>query len=117
MAVLNGVVIGHVAVSPVTISDGTLLWFGLGPISVSPDYQGQGIGKELMKQAIEKLKKKNAAGCVVLGDPAYYSKFNFKASPKLSFPGVPQEYFQSLLLNGRLPTGEVTYHKAFYQQG
>ena len=31
----QGKVIGHVAISPVTISDGATAWFGLGPISVS----------------------------------------------------------------------------------
>ena len=30
----EGRVIGHVAFSPVTISDGTPNWFGLGPVSV-----------------------------------------------------------------------------------
>ncbi len=31
----QGDIIGHVAISPITISDGTTGWFGLGPISVS----------------------------------------------------------------------------------
>ena len=31
-------IIGHVAVSPITISDGATGWFGLGPVSVLPAY-------------------------------------------------------------------------------
>ncbi|HSY09065.1 MAG TPA: N-acetyltransferase, partial [Steroidobacteraceae bacterium] len=31
----KGTIIGHVAVSPVSISDGSAGWFGLGPISVT----------------------------------------------------------------------------------
>jgi putative acetyltransferase len=37
-------VVGHVAFSPVTLSDGTPGWFGLGPVSVlpaSPRQRGQ----------------------------------------------------------------------------
>jgi len=45
-------VIGHVAVSPVAISDGSAGWFGLGPISVDPPHQGQGVGASLMQAAL-----------------------------------------------------------------
>jgi len=31
--------VGHVAFSPVTLSDGTPGWYGLGPVSVLPAYQ------------------------------------------------------------------------------
>lgn len=36
----EGVVIGHVAISPVAISSGDEGWFGLGPVSVVPSRQG-----------------------------------------------------------------------------
>jgi putative acetyltransferase len=42
VAQVDGRVIGHIAFSPVTISDGTRNWFGLGPVSVLPEYQRQG---------------------------------------------------------------------------
>lgn len=31
---VDGRVVGHIAFSPVTISDGTTNWYGLGPVSV-----------------------------------------------------------------------------------
>ena len=40
--------VGHIVFSPVTISDGSLHWYGLGPISVLPGLQKRGIGKSLM---------------------------------------------------------------------
>jgi putative acetyltransferase len=40
----QGTVVGHVAVSPVSISDGASGWFGLGPISVVPEHQCRGVG-------------------------------------------------------------------------
>ena len=36
VAEMDGRVIGHIAFSPVTISDGTPNWYGLGPVSVLP---------------------------------------------------------------------------------
>ncbi|SEL41401.1 putative acetyltransferase [Chitinophaga rupis] len=40
----EGVLIGHIAISPVTISSGSEGWFGLGPVSVIPSKQGSGVG-------------------------------------------------------------------------
>lgn len=113
----GGAVIGHVAVSPVTISDGTVGWLGLGPISVAPDYQGQGIGAQLMAQALAELRALGASGCVVLGEPGYYARFGFKAEPSLVLPEVPPEYFQAVLFSGPLPSGIVSYHESFAAQG
>jgi putative acetyltransferase len=112
-----GEVIGHVALSPVRISDGSADWFGLGPISVKPELQRNGIGSLLMRAAIERLRQSAAAGCVLVGDPAYYSRFGFKPEPGLVLPGVPQEYFQVLQLRASLPRGEVTFHEAFLARG
>lgn len=108
-----GVVIGHVAVSPVTISDGTKGWYGLGPISVMPEHQRSGVGTELMLHALNELQELRAAGCVVLGDPAFYSRFGFVAEESLVFPGVPSEYFQAILFKEPQPSGVVSYHEAF----
>jgi len=109
----EGEVVGHVAVSPVEISDVKQGWYGLGPISVTPGLQGQGIGSGLMQAAITELKKLNAAGCVLLGEPDYYGRFGFKAVDGLILADVPPEYFQALLFAGDYPQGEVKYHDAF----
>lgn len=113
VAVEDGEVIGHVAISPVRISSGASGWYGLGPISVWSDRQGQGIGSVLMKAALAELQRLGGIGCVVLGDPGYYGRFGFKAHPGLELPGVPQEYFQAQVFAGELPTGTVQYHEAF----
>ena len=109
-------IIGHVAVSPVSVSDGSTSWYGLGPISVLPNQQGRGIGSKLMNEAIAELKNCNANGCVLLGDPHYYCRFGFKHVNGLELPDVPLEYFQALLLQGSFPQGEVTYHESFSAQ-
>lgn len=109
-------VIGHIAVSPVAVSDGAAGWYGLGPVSVAPERQGQGVGGQLMEQALSELRRLGAAGCVVLGDPNYYSRFGFNAELSLTLPGVPPEYFQAIAFTGSLPAGEVSYHESFSAQ-
>lgn len=112
-----GSVVGHVAISPVTLSDGSSGWYGLGPISVIPELQGQGIGSLLMREVLHRLRQAGAAGCVLVGDPAYYSRFGFKADPDIVLPDVPPEYFQVLAFGPSLPHGIVTFHEAFSAQG
>ena len=110
---LDAKIVGHVALSPVTLSDETKDWFGLGPISVLPSHQKSGIGSQLMLSALELLKHGGAAGCVLLGDPAFYSRFGFSPQPSLVLPEVPPEYFQVIRFAGTMPCGTVTYHDAF----
>lgn len=109
--------VGHVAASPVSISDGSPGWYGLGPVSVAPALQGQGIGSRLVASALDALRETDAAGCVVLGDPAWYARFGFRAAPEVVLPGVPPEYFQVLAFGPVRPRGVVAYHKAFAAQG
>jgi putative acetyltransferase len=108
-----GAVVGHVALSPVTVSDGTPGWYGLGPISVLPALQGQGIGSALMHAALDGLRARGAAGCVLVGDPAYYARFGFKPLPGLVYPGVPPGFFMALAFGASVPQGSVVFHAAF----
>lgn len=108
--------IGHVAISPVSISDGTSGWFGLGPISVLPQHQRLGVGSQLMREALRILRERGVSGCVVLGEPEYYGKFGFQQDPNLVLAGVPPEYFQAISFDSSKPRGTVTYHEAFDAQ-
>src|SRR5690606_18603384 len=73
----GGEIVGHIAFSPVTISDGNEGWFGLGPVAVAPQRQREGIGAALIEHGLALLRERGSAGCVVLGDPAYYGRFGF----------------------------------------
>ncbi|MEN5276895.1 N-acetyltransferase [Brucella sp. TWI432] len=106
-------IIGHVAFSPVSIDGVDSDWYGLGPVSVQPDKQGKGIGRALIREGLKRLKDDGACGCVLVGDPAYYQHFDFKADERLKLKGVPAKYFQCLLMKGDMPSGEVTFHAAF----
>ncbi|MBN1437626.1 MAG: flotillin-like FloA family protein [Sedimentisphaerales bacterium] len=113
VAELDGQVVGHIAFSPVTISDGTPNWFSLGPISVLPAYQNQGIGTALINAGLYALKLLNAAGCALVGDPHYYHRFGFINPPDLVYPDVPREVFFVLPFTNQIPTGTAIFHPAF----
>lgn len=117
VAELDGRVIGHIAFSPVTISDGTLDWYGLGPVSVVPEHQRQGIGKALIAEGLSRLQAMDAQGCCLVGHPDYYRKFGFRNMTGLVCEGVPQEFFFSLSFDGHTPQGTVAFHEGFKADG
>ena len=95
------------------ISSGKEGWYGLGPVSVLPEFQKQGIGRDLIETALSQLKKQQAKGCVVLGEPDYYARFGFLPLSSLVLEGVPAEYFQALTFENEIPQGYVQYHASF----
>jgi len=113
VAEIEGKIIGHIAFSPVTISDGSKDWYGLGPISVLPELQKQGIGKALMHEGLSIMKTMGAKGVVLVGDPNYYQRFGFRSIPELTLEGVPPEYFMALTIDGTSAHGTVEFHKGF----
>ena len=117
VAEIDGRVIGHIAFSPVTISDGAIGWYGLGPVSVLPEYQKQGIGKSLVNEGLSLLKKLGGQGCTLVGDPNYYKQFGFKNFPELVHEGIPQEVFLALPFSENVPQGIVVFHKGFLANG
>jgi putative acetyltransferase len=113
VAEVDGRVIGHIAFSPVTISDGTPNWYGLGPVSVLPEYQRQGIGKDLIQKGLSRLRDMQAQGCCLVGHPAYYGRFGFRNVSGLGLEGVPPEVFFALSFDGHTPQGTVAFHEGF----
>lgn len=117
VAEVDGRVIGHIAFSPVTISDGAKKWYGLGPVSVLPEYQRKGIGKALIQEGLSRLKNLDANGCCLVGHPEYYRKFGFENVAGLEVNGVPDEVFFALAFDGRFPKGDVMFHEGFAATG
>ena len=113
VAEIDGKLVGHIAFSPVTFSDGSENWYGLGPISVLPDYQKQGIGTKLVNEGLSLLKDLGAEGCVLVGDPNYYKRFGFSSPDGLQHEGVPQENLLALSFCDKIPAGFVQFHQAF----
>ena len=97
----GGQVIGHIGFSPVVLSDGTPAWYGLGPVSVLPPFQRQGVGRALIQEGLARLKALGAQGCCLVGHPGYYQQFGFRNTQELVLEGVPPEVF--FALHGDVP--------------
>lgn len=110
-------IVGHIAFSPVEISDGSKNWYALGPVSVTPQFQGQGIGKAIINAGLDILRSLEAEGCVLVGEPDFYARFGFRNGPNLTFDGVPQKYVQSLGFGKQSASGRVIHHPAFNAKG
>jgi putative acetyltransferase len=109
----EGVVVGHVAFSPVTVNGQDIGWYGLGPVAVLSEKRRRGIGEALIKAGLTRIEQRGARGCVVLGDPAYYGRFGFRSDPDLRLADVRADYFQRLVIDGEPLRGVVDYHPAF----
>jgi putative acetyltransferase len=107
VAVVNDEIVGHIAFSPVTTQDGAT-GLGLAPLAVVKEHRQKGIGAHLVRTGILACKTADYGWTVVLGDPDYYSRFDFEPASKfgLSDEFGGGEHFQAVeLIAGQLPTG------------
>jgi putative acetyltransferase len=121
VAEVGGAVVGHIAFSPVTAASGAA-GAGLAPVAVAEPHRRQGIAAELVRVGLEACRAAGLGWAVVMGEPAYYSRFGFR--PAAEF-GLADEYgggpaFQALeLVPGALPVGAglVRYAREFAAVG
>lgn len=107
----EGEVVGYLAASEASV--GTQHGWGLiGPLAVLPSRHRQGIGSALMSEALRRLRE-TSRGAALVGDPAYYGRFGFRAFPGLVVAGCPAEVVQALPFDGTEPRGELIHHPAF----
>lgn len=73
----------------------------LGPVTVKPAVQGQGMGKALIRHTLDLARSMGHRICVLVGDRAYYEPFGFRnaGAAGLELPGwVDQARFQVMAL-------------------
>lgn len=106
-----GEVVGHLAASAARIGteDG---WGLIGPLAVVPSRHRQGIGSALMAEALRRLRA-TSRGAALVGHPAYYRRFGFRAFPDLRVANCPPEVVLALPFDGQPPSGELIHHPAF----
>lgn len=73
----EGGVVGYAAFSPVLIEGEDRQWVGLAPLAVEESLRRQGIGQQLVYEGLDALNEFGYTAVVVLGEPAYYSRFGF----------------------------------------
>jgi len=116
----DGVVVGHVMFSPVTVDEHPeVKMMGLAPLAVLYEYRGRGIGSALIRAGLERCRELGALGVVVVGHPDYYPRFGFGPASRFGLRceyNVPDGAFLALeLVPGALAgkAGTVRYHAAF----
>ncbi|ROP40573.1 GNAT family N-acetyltransferase [Saccharothrix texasensis] len=116
VAEVDGVVVGHVVCTRGSVGGKPAL--GLGPLSVLPAHQRSGVGKALMHAVLGAADALDEPLVVLLGDPAYYSRFGFV--PASTYGITPPDpawtpYFQARALATHTPdlTGPFTYAAPF----
>src|SRR4051812_45163350 len=80
VALYEGAVIGSVRLTRVAAGEGRALL--LGPLAVRPDYKNLGIGRKLVRIAVEAAEKAGAGAVVLVGDEPYYGPLGFKRVPR-----------------------------------
>ncbi len=82
-----GETIASVRMTPVFA--GTVRGHLLGPLAVRPSHKNQGIGRELVRIAVEAARRKGSEAVILVGDPPYYQPLGFEKVryAALEFPG------------------------------
>jgi putative acetyltransferase len=81
VATVDGVVVGHIAFSPVEAATG-VTGSGLAPVAVLPEHQRRGLGSALIEAGLTRLATSDAQFVVVLGHPEYYPRFGFEPASR-----------------------------------
>ncbi|WP_437613411.1 GNAT family N-acetyltransferase [Erwinia sp. V71] len=74
----EGQVLGYAAFSPVTLQGEDKQWVALAPLAVDESVRRQGIAQQLIYEGLDTLNEFGYAAVVVLGEPAFYSRFGFE---------------------------------------
>jgi putative acetyltransferase len=121
--VCGGKIIGHALFTPVIVAtqDRELPLLGLGPVSVLPANQHQGLGTMMISGCLEYLRAQGHRGVVVVGDPSFYRRFGFISASRWRLRSelhVPDENFMALSLKPGVlggVAGTVRYRPEFGQ--
>ena len=123
VAEFQGKIVGHILLSQVQIGsqEGAVPALALAPVSVHPNFQGQGIGSALITNAHQVATKLGHQIVVLIGHEHYYPRFGYELCSKygIQFPfkAPPQNCMVLKLKKGALEgvSGTVIYPQAFYQ--
>lgn len=116
-------VVGHTMVtrSRLDTFPKTIFVGQLAPLAVHPDFQKQGVARQLIEAAAEHTASAQLPLLFVEGDPAFYSRVGFTPAKPLGFrkPSIriPDAAFQVRLLPGyeKWMTGTLVYAEIFWE--
>lgn len=109
-------IVGHILFTKAKLNDTTVLV--LAPLSISPQYQKQGIGTALIMEGHKIARELGYAYSLVLGSAAFYPRVGYVPAQQIGIEvpeGIPAENFMAmkLLENADPICGAVAYAKEF----
>ncbi|MBK1876191.1 GNAT family N-acetyltransferase [Pelagicoccus mobilis] len=95
------------------LKDALPIGYHLAPVAVRPDCQDKGYGSHLIETTLQLDPIRNAP-VFVLGDPHFYERFGFAATPNPSCPYDPgNDYFRALRWTHTEDKFSIGYADAF----
>jgi putative acetyltransferase len=91
----------------------------LGPMSVTPERQREGIGSALVREALRLAEERGEPLVLVLGHATYYPRFGFRLAAELGIsppdPSMSDEFFMAVPLRAYDATlrGRAVFPAAF----
>jgi len=99
----DGVVVGHILFTPVTVDGSNSVGMGLAPMAVLPSHQRKGVGSRLVRHGVGHLRQSGYPFVIVLGHPEFYPRFGFEPASRYrlvsQWEGVPDEAFMVVVLD------------------
>lgn len=120
----NDQIVGYILLTKIKIKNETgktAESLALAPVAVLPDFQGKGIGGQLIRTAHDKARTMGFGSVILLGHEKYYPKFGYQMTSqygiRLPFDVPPENCMVIELIPGALKdvSGVVGYPKAFFE--
>ena len=106
VAEVDNRLVGRILFTPVVIESPSEHVYGMGlaPMSVLPEFQGQGIGSKLVETGLRVVEAVGTPFVVVIGHLKYYPRFGFSWASlhriTSEYEDVPDEAFMIVLFDG-----------------
>lgn len=104
VALDDGAVIGSVRLTRIAAGKGRALL--LGPLAVRPAYKNKGIGKALVRTAVDAARRAGARLVILVGDEPYYGPLGFARIPRGQI-AMPRPVDPNRLLAAELTEGAL----------
>lgn len=93
VGVIDSRIVGHVIFTKCGVNERPTNAALLGPLAVTPAWQGKGIGSALVRSGLRQLEEPDGCLVCVLGDPAFYGRLGFLPDLSIRPPfELPAEY-------------------------
>ncbi|NDW12002.1 GNAT family N-acetyltransferase [Bacteroides sp. 214] len=113
----DGEIIGAIFYSLAYVQDGDkqhdVLTFG--PLGVSVDWRGCGVGELLLQETMQMATDAGYCGIIILGVPDYYPRLGFQTCDKFGITTEDGKNFDAFMGMELIPNGMKDIHGKFYQ--